>query len=160
MWRDPEMFLELPNEIRAVFKSAFHSNVGDRFVVFQKHFLSEIQAKIQQIFVETFSRHPSEKAGKVIVVEAAGAGNLLHRERVGAMLLHIFQSGLKREDFKNVIDLELGSDDLKKYLSGETIETDLVGWGVVCVDGFTLGLFKGDGRIAKNHYPKGLRKQF
>ena len=73
---------------------------------------------------------------------------------------HSLALALKREDFKNVIDLELGSDDLKKYLSGETINTDLVGWGVVCVDGFTLGLFKGDGRIAKNHYPKGLRKQF
>ena len=71
---------------------------------------------------------------------------------------HSLALALKREDFKNVIDLKVDSKELQSYIQGETIETDIVGWGVICVEGYTVGLFKGDGRIAKNHYPKGLRK--
>ena len=71
---------------------------------------------------------------------------------------HSLALALKREDFKNVIDLAVDSKELQAYIQGETIDTDIVGWVVVCVEGYPVGLFKGDGRIAKNHYPKGLRK--
>ena len=71
---------------------------------------------------------------------------------------HSLALALKPQDFKNKIELKADSKELQAYLSGETIETDIVGWGVIVVDGHNLGLFKGDGRIAKNHYPKGLRK--
>ena len=71
---------------------------------------------------------------------------------------HSLALALKREDFKNVIDLTASSPEVYKFMQGETIETSIRGWGVVCVDGYPLGWFKGDGSIAKNHYPKGLRK--
>jgi len=51
----------------------------------------------------------------------------------------------------------------EKYLRGETLPAELLdtvekkGWCTVSVDGFTLGWGKSDGRIIKNHYPKGLR---
>jgi len=73
---------------------------------------------------------------------------------------HSLALALSRDDFKRVIDLSSSSKEASRYVQGETIDTTCVGWGVVCVDGFTLGLFKGDGRIAKNHYPKGLRLSF
>ena len=71
---------------------------------------------------------------------------------------HSLALALTPSDFKNRIELKVDSKELQAYLAGETIETDIVGWGVIVVEGHNLGLFKGDGRIAKNHYPKGLRK--
>ena len=61
--------------------------------------------------------------------------------------------------FKRKIELTLDSDDLAKYMHGEEIAaTCSNGWAVVSVDGFTLGGAKVVNGIAKNHYPKGLRK--
>ena len=56
------------------------------------------------------------------------------------------------------------SDDLSlKYLKGESLQADLLnngnkkGWCIISIDGFSTGWGKSDGRIIKNHYPKGLR---
>ena len=60
--------------------------------------------------------------------------------------------------FKNKIELSPDSEQIKKYLHGEEIETDCQnGWAVVMVNGCTLGGAKVVGGVAKNHYPKGLR---
>ena len=57
---------------------------------------------------------------------------------------------------KNVV--ELGGEEVEKYLRGETVErTDVSGWCLVCLDGFSLGLGKASGGVVKNHLPKGLR---
>lgn len=47
------------------------------------------------------------------------------------------------------------------YISGQTFswEGDK-GWHLVCLDGYSLGWGKLAGGIIKNHYPKGLRKNF
>ena len=50
------------------------------------------------------------------------------------------------------------SPQVKAYIHGETVAADHKGWCVFCVDGFGLGWAKGDGKILKNHYPKGLRR--
>ena len=42
-------------------------------------------------------------------------------------------------------------------MHGETINSDMNGWGVVCADSYPLGWGKGSGGIVKNHYPKALR---
>ena len=58
-----------------------------------------------------------------------------------------------------MIDLSVGSDDIKKFLHGEEFECDvnLKGYVGVRVCGIPLGFGKAsDGRL-KNHYPKGLR---
>ncbi len=52
------------------------------------------------------------------------------------------------------------SDSLlaEKYLKGDVLPSEKKGWTLVTVDGFSLGWGKGDGRVLKNHYPKGLRR--
>lgn len=52
----------------------------------------------------------------------------------------------------------LSREEAKKYLRGETVETDLGhGWCVVCVEEFPLGWGKAVDGVVKNHLPKGLR---
>lgn len=58
----------------------------------------------------------------------------------------------------NVQDLSADSAETKAYMHGETIPTDRTGWCLVTVDGYSIGWGKGDGKILKNHYPKGLRR--
>ena len=64
-----------------------------------------------------------------------------------------------------VLNAEInGSPDLAlKYMRGETLPADIIngngrkGWCIVSVDGYSIGWGKSDGRIIKNHYPRGLR---
>ena len=60
--------------------------------------------------------------------------------------------------FRNRIDLAPEDRNLAAYLHGDTIPADFNGWGVVCVCGAAIGGVKASGGVAKNHYPKGLRK--
>ena len=46
---------------------------------------------------------------------------------------------------------------LTQYLHGDVIPSDKKGWTLVTAGGFSIGWGKGDGKILKNHYPKGLR---
>ncbi len=54
--------------------------------------------------------------------------------------------------------LPAGSDGLRAYLHGEVIPCTAKGWCLVCADGYGIGWGKGDGKVLKNHYPKGLRR--
>ena len=56
------------------------------------------------------------------------------------------------------VNFTADSQEVKAYMHGETVAADHKGWCVFCVDGFGLGWAKGDGKILKNHYPKGLRR--
>ena len=58
----------------------------------------------------------------------------------------------------NTWDLTADSPELRAYMHGETIPTQRKDWCLVTVDGYSLGWGKGDGKILKNHYPKGLRR--
>ena len=62
------------------------------------------------------------------------------------------------ESAATVQDYPADSPFLKAYMRGETPPTDLSGWCLVTVDGYGIGWGKGDGKILKNHYPKGLRR--
>ena len=64
---------------------------------------------------------------------------------------------LKKEDFKNTVDFECDSEELKKYLMGNTVECDKKGWGAVTVNGYPIGWGKASNGILKNHFPKYLR---
>ncbi|MCC8161253.1 MAG: RsmF rRNA methyltransferase first C-terminal domain-containing protein [Oscillospiraceae bacterium] len=70
---------------------------------------------------------------------------------------HALCLALKKEDFKNSADFSCGSDELKKYLMGNTLECKEKGWCAVTVDGFPIGWGKASGGILKNHFPKYLR---
>ena len=59
---------------------------------------------------------------------------------------------------ENVCDFSADSPEINKYLHGDVVESAAKGWCLVRVDGYSIGWGKGDGRVLKNHYPKGLRR--
>ncbi len=59
---------------------------------------------------------------------------------------------------KNVQDLAPDSKEIGGFMHGEVIPSDQKGWCLVAVGGYSIGWGKGDGRVLKNHYPKGLRR--
>jgi len=63
-------------------------------------------------------------------------------------------------DFLQKIELEIDDPRVEKYLRGEEISAPdgLKGWCAVLCDGAVIGGAKVSGGVAKNHYPKGLRK--
>lgn len=61
-------------------------------------------------------------------------------------------------DAKNVQDYCADSPQMAAYLHGETVPSSVPGWCLVRVDGYSIGWGKGDGKLLKNHYPKGLRR--
>ena len=73
-----------------------------------------------------------------------------------------FALALKKEQFKQVIDLK--ADDIRviKYLKRETLEVkdyDCQGYVLICVDGYPLGFGKVSKGILKNMYEVGFRWQ-
>jgi NOL1/NOP2/sun family putative RNA methylase len=59
---------------------------------------------------------------------------------------------------KRIVDLDAKSREVLAYLRGESLPIACErGWTLVTVDGHALGFAKSDGRMLKNHYPKGLR---
>ena len=55
-------------------------------------------------------------------------------------------------------DYPWDSKEMAAYIHGETVSSTVRGWCLVTVSGYSIGWGKGDGRILKNHYPKGLRR--
>ncbi len=74
---------------------------------------------------------------------------------------HALALALKPEEVLQSVDLTLENLQKVKYLNGQTFETDKqTGWCLVSVDGYSIGWGKAAGGIMKNHYPKGLRKNW
>lgn len=65
----------------------------------------------------------------------------------------------KPEDLNRVIDFDIQSDEIKKFLHGEQLDVDsgLKGYAGVTVNGITTGFGKISNGVLKNKYPKGLR---
>ena len=59
---------------------------------------------------------------------------------------------------KTVQDYPADSAEMKKYIHGDVVPSEKKGWCLVTAAGFSIGWGKGDGRVLKNHYPKGLRR--
>ena len=59
---------------------------------------------------------------------------------------------------RNTVSLAADSPQIKAYLHGEVLPAESKGWCLVQVDGYSIGWGKGDGKMLKNHYPKGLRR--
>lgn len=55
-------------------------------------------------------------------------------------------------------NLPAESPETERYMRGETLPDSGHGWTLVQVDGYSLGWGKSDGKVLKNHYPKGLRR--
>ena len=62
------------------------------------------------------------------------------------------------KDAENTQDFAADSQQIKAYMHGEVVQSQQKGWCLVKVDGYSLGWGKGDGKVLKNHYPKGLRR--
>ena len=50
------------------------------------------------------------------------------------------------------------SDAVAAYIHGDVIPSEKKGWCLVKAGEYSIGWGKGDGRVLKNHYPKGLRR--
>ena len=65
---------------------------------------------------------------------------------------------LTKEDVKRSYDYSCDSEEIKKYIHGETLEgTGKKGFGVIFVDGYPLSFYKESNQV-KNLFPKGLRR--
>ena len=62
------------------------------------------------------------------------------------------------KDAEKCQNLETDSEELQRYMHGDVVPSHQKGWCLVQVDGYSLGWGKGDGKVLKNHYPKGLRR--
>ena len=62
------------------------------------------------------------------------------------------------KNWKCVHNLSWDSQEISQYMHGLTIPSEKKGWCLVTVDGYSIGWGKGDGKVLKNHYPKGLRR--
>ena len=58
----------------------------------------------------------------------------------------------------NTQDLPADAPETRDYLHGDVVPSQKRGWCLVRLDGFSIGWGKGDGKVLKNHYPKGLRR--
>ena len=74
---------------------------------------------------------------------------------------HALALSLKKEEVLRSWNLESGTREVKQYLSGQTFQAEgEKGWYLILVDGYSIGWGKLAGGIMKNHYPKGLRKNW
>lgn len=65
---------------------------------------------------------------------------------------------LTKQDVKRSYDYPCDSEEIKKYIHGETLEgTGEKGFGVIFVDGYPLSFYKESNQV-KNLFPKGLRR--
>lgn len=74
---------------------------------------------------------------------------------------HALALTLSSAEVVNVCNLNSHENTIHAYLNGQTFPAEGdKGWYLVCVDGFSIGWGKLAGGIMKNHYPKGLRKNW
>ena len=89
--------------------------------------------------------------------------------------LNVLRYGVRAFDFKEKLvlpahhlahyldakeSISLNEEELAKYIGGETLNLKAKdGWNVVSFQGANLGWVKAKNNVAKNHYPKGLRRK-
>ena len=70
-----------------------------------------------------------------------------------AHALALWLAGCSREE-----SLDPGSREIEGYMKGDVVPSEKRGWCLVKAGKYPIGWGKGDGRVLKNHYPKGLRR--
>lgn len=115
-----------------------------------KELLPKLRSRNGMVFV-----HPGLPVpGKGVYAAGVNVGSVTK----GRLVPHHQFFSAYGELFRNRIDLMSDDKRLAAYLHGETVPADFSGWGVVRVCGASVGGVKAGGGVAKNHYPKGLRK--
>jgi len=59
---------------------------------------------------------------------------------------------------KREVELDPEGPQIRAYMHGETLPGTQKGWTLIKCGKYPIGWAKGDGRVLKNHYPKGLRR--
>jgi NOL1/NOP2/fmu family ribosome biogenesis protein len=62
------------------------------------------------------------------------------------------------KDCANTVSLPPEGPETAAYMHGDVVNSAQKGWTLVKAGDYSLGWAKGDGRVLKNHYPKGLRR--
>ena len=62
------------------------------------------------------------------------------------------------KDAASTLSLDPENPQMAAYMRGETVPCNSRGWTLVKAGNFTIGWGKADGKVLKNHYPKGLRR--
>ena len=62
------------------------------------------------------------------------------------------------KDCRSIQQYTADSEEMKSYIHGDVVPSNVKGWCLVCADTYSIGWGKGDGRVLKNHDPKGLRR--
>ncbi len=62
------------------------------------------------------------------------------------------------KDCENTVSFLPDSGQISAYMAGNVLQAQVRGWCLVKVGSYALGWAKGDGKVLKNHYPKGLRR--
>ena len=62
------------------------------------------------------------------------------------------------KDCKNTENYAPDSAEMAAYIHGDVVPSEKKGWCLVKAGDYSIGWGKGDGRVLKNHYPKGLRR--
>ena len=70
---------------------------------------------------------------------------------------HALSHALPADTYINKVEFSLNSDEIKRYMHGETLSNNINGWCIIAADGYSIGWGKGSNGIVKNHYPKALR---
>ncbi len=74
---------------------------------------------------------------------------------------HALALALNPAGVKYSVDLSSDGSEIRSYLNGQTLNREgEKGWYLITVDGYSTGWGKMAGGIIKNHYPKGLRKNY
>lgn len=74
---------------------------------------------------------------------------------------HALALALKENEVQQSFALTAQDERCGAYLNGQTFPvTEGSGWCLITVDGYSIGWGKAAGGMMKNHYPKGLRKNW
>ncbi|XME03175.1 RsmB/NOP family class I SAM-dependent RNA methyltransferase [Lachnospiraceae bacterium C1.1] len=155
-------------------------NIDDNYIRLSKNGLASSASKADISIYKEFEREnltvnfPEERIFKFgeqlcLIPEEMCGIDKLKVTRVGLHLgtlkkkrfepSHALALALSEDDVDRYITLDSSSSEIAAYLGGQTLNISAEkGWTLICVDDCSIGWGKSDGRLIKNHYPKGLRK--
>lgn len=70
---------------------------------------------------------------------------------------HALSHALCGDAYINSAEFSADSEEIKRYMRGETVSADICGWCAVKAGDYVIGWGKASNRTIKNHYPKYLR---
>lgn len=151
---EPDISKKDRAELKELFEF-FKQNISDKCKIYEDLFDGRRLARFKDQIYMLPAECPSLKGMKVLRPGLHLGTILKNRFEPGHALSHV----VSENDVKNACILSLDSDEIIKYLNGETFNFDMNnGWCVVFSDKYPLGWGKMTNGIVKNHYPKGLRK--